>query len=121
MMRRITSSATGEYGTTALGPYEVAYDVWVGDRFGLGAEFDDGLRRDVRREYDDSVAEVYLAPLAVFEHALVEDLIEQLRHVRWGLLDLVEQHDRVCLAAHGLCEHAALAVADVAGRRALER
>ena len=35
-----------------------------------------------------------------------------------GLLDLVEQHDRVGAAPHGLGEHAALAVAHVAWRRA---
>ena len=34
------------------------------------------------------------------------------------LLDLVEQHDRVGLAAHRLGELAALVVADVSGRRA---
>jgi hypothetical protein len=40
---------------------------------------------------------------------------------RVGLLDLVEQHHAVGLAAHGLGQHAALAVADVAGGRALQR
>ena len=58
--------------------------------------------------------------LAVLQHALVEDLEEELEHVGVGLLDLVEQHDAVGLAADGLGQHAALAVADVAGRRALE-
>ncbi len=38
-----------------------------------------------------------------------------------GLLDLVEQHDAVGLAADRLGQHAALAVADVAGGRALQR
>ena len=42
-------------------------------------------------------------------------------HVGVGLLDLVEQHDAVGAAPHRLGQHAALAVADVAGRRALER
>jgi len=36
------------------------------------------------------------------------------------LLDLVEQHDRVGLAAHGLRELAAFVVSDVAGWRADE-
>ena len=57
-------------------------------------------------------------PLVVLQHALVEDLVEDLLHGDVGLLDLVEQHDAVRLAAHRLGQHAALAVADVAGRRA---
>ena len=35
-----------------------------------------------------------------------------------GLFDLVEQHDAVRLAAHGLGELAAFVIADVSGRRA---
>ena len=42
-------------------------------------------------------------------------------HVGVRLLHLVEQHDAVRAAAHGLGQHAALAVAHVARRRALER
>ena len=41
---------------------------------------------------DDRVLEVDFAAFAVFEHALVEDLVEEFQHVRVGLLDLVEQH-----------------------------
>ena len=51
---------------------------------------------------------------------LVEDLEEQLHDVGVGLLDLVEQDDAVRLAADGLGQHAPLAVADVARRRALQ-
>ena len=58
---------------------------------------------------------------AVLHPALVEHLEEDLVHVGVRLLDLVEQHDAVRPAAHGLGQHAAFAVADVAGRRALER
>src|SRR3546814_13901331 len=36
------------------------------------------------------------------------------------LLDLVEEHDAVGLAPDGLGQHAALAVADIAGRRTLQ-
>ena len=32
-------------------------------------------------------------PSPILEHALVEDLVEQLHHVGMRLLDLVEQHD----------------------------
>jgi hypothetical protein len=62
-------------------------------------------------EQDDRVLEVDLPPLAVVHHALVEHLEEQLQHVGVRLLDLVEQHHRVRTPAHGLGEHAALAVA----------
>src|SRR3546814_11788004 len=36
------------------------------------------------------------------------------------LLDLVEEHDAVGLAPDGLGQHAALAVADIAGRRTIQ-
>ena len=58
---------------------------------------------------------------AVLHHALVEHLEEELVHVGVRLLDLVEQHDAVGLAPHRLGQPAALAVADIAGRRALEQ
>ena len=66
----------------------------------------------------DGVLEVDLAPLAVGEHALVEHLVEEVHHVGVRLLDLVEEHDAVGALAHRLGEDAALAEADVAGRRA---
>ena len=53
--------------------------------------------------------------------ALVEHLEEDLVHVGMGLLDLVEQDDAVGLAAHRLGQPAALAIADIARRRALQR
>ena len=40
------------------------------------------------------------AALAVGEPAVVEHLQQQVEHVRVGLLDLVEQHHRVRVAAH---------------------
>ena len=42
-------------------------------------------------------------------------------HVGVGLLHLVEQHHAVRAPPHRLGQHAALAVADVARRRALQR
>ena len=66
----------------------------------------------------DRVAEVDGAALGVGEASVVEDLQQGVEHVGVGLLDLVEEHDRVRLAAHGLGQLAALLVADVAGRRA---
>src|SRR5262245_10706473 len=77
----------------------------------------DRVRRQVARHEDDGVLEVDLAPLAVRQHPLVEHLVEEVHHVGVRLLHLVEEDRRVRLLAHGLGEDAALAVADVAGRR----
>jgi hypothetical protein len=62
------------------------------------------------------VREVDRASLAVGEATVVEHLQQHVEHVGVGLLDLVEQDDRVGPAAHGLGELTALVVADVAGR-----
>ena len=75
---------------------------------------------DVRRHDHDRVAEVDLAALGVGQLPVLQDLEQDVEHVRMGLLDLVEQEHRVRLAAHGLGELAALVVADVARRRADE-
>ncbi len=78
------------------------------------------LAAEVRREDDDRVLEVHRAALAVRDAAVVEDLQQDVEHIRVRLFDLIEQHDGVRLAAHGLGELAALVVADVSGRRADE-
>src|ERR671922_198128 len=75
---------------------------------------------DVRGHDHDRVPEVDLAPLGIGQLPVLEDLEEDVEHVRVGLLDLVEQDDRVRLAAHGLGQLAALVVADVARGRADE-
>ena len=53
--------------------------------------------------------------------AFVEDLEEQLQHVGMRLFDFIEQHHGIRPAAHGFGENSAFAVADIAGRRALQR
>ena len=78
----------------------------------------DPLAAEVRGHDDHGVAEVDRAALAVRQAAVVEHLEQHVEHVRMRLLDLVEQHDRIRLAPHGLGEIAALLVADVARRRA---
>ena len=75
---------------------------------------------DVRGHDHDRVAEVDRAPLGVGQPAVLQDLQEDVEHVRVGLLDLVEQEHGVRLAAHRLGELAALVVADVARGRAHE-
>ena len=57
-------------------------------------------------------------PFAVPQAALVEHLEEHVLHAGVCLLHLVQQQHAVRPAAHGLGQHAALAVADVAGRGA---
>ena len=84
----------------------------------VSLELDDVLAADVRGHDQDGVAEVDRPPLAVGQPAVVEDLEQHVEDVRVRLLDLVEEHDAVGAAAHGLGELAALLVADVAGRRA---
>ncbi len=92
----------------------------VADGEAEGLVLGDRGRADVRRHDHDRVAEVDLAALGVRQLPVLEDLEEDVEDVRVGLLDLVEEDDRVRLAAHGLGELAALVVADVAGGRADE-
>ena len=78
------------------------------------------LGADVAGHDDDRVAEVDPATLRVGQVPVLEDLEEHVEDLGMGLLDLVEQHHRVALPAHGLGQLAALLEADVAGRRAHE-
>src|SRR5207237_3757537 len=58
--------------------------------------------------------------LGVRQLPVLEDLEEDVEHLGMGLLDLVEEHDRVALAADRLGQLAALVEADIAGRGADE-
>jgi hypothetical protein len=78
----------------------------------------DQVGADVAGHDQDDVAEVDVPAERVGQAAFLHDLQQHVEHVRVGLLDLVEQHDRVRPAADALGELAALFVADVAGRRA---
>ena len=71
----------------------------------------------VRRQDDDGVLEVHRAALAVGNAAIVQHLQQDVEHVRVGLFDLIEQHNAVGGAAHGLGQLAALLIADVSRRR----
>jgi hypothetical protein len=75
------------------------------------------LAANVRGHYDDRVLEVDGPALGVREAPVVEDLQERVEDVRVGLLDLVEEDDRVRSTAHLLSELSRLIVADVARRR----
>ena len=78
------------------------------------------VRPDVGGQDEDGVAEIDRAAERVGQAAVLQDLQEQLDDVRVGLLDLVEEHDGVGLAADLLGQLAALLVADVARGRADE-
>src|SRR5699024_10954502 len=84
------------------------------------AQFLDLSGADVARHRDDGVLEVHGATLAVSEAAVVEYLEEDVEDVAVGLLNLVEEDDRVGLAADRCGESTSILVADVARRRADE-
>ena len=66
----------------------------------------------------DGVLEVDRPSLGVGQPAVVEQLEQDVEHLRVRLLDLVEEDDRVGPAADGLGQLAGLVVADIAWRRA---
>jgi hypothetical protein len=60
--------------------------------------------KDSRSHDDDAVAAVDDPPLAVGEAAIVEHLQEQRDKLARGLLNLVDEDDRVRLATNVLCQ-----------------
>ena len=80
----------------------------------VGARAAEQLRADVAGHDDDGVLEADRAALAVGQAPVVEDLEQDVEHVRVRLLDLVEQDDLVRAPPDRLGELAALLVADVA-------
>ena len=90
------------------------------DREAQGRRLRDLAGAHVRRHDDDRIAEVHRAALRVGQAALLQDLEQDVEDVGVGLLDLVEQHDRVGTLTHGLRQLAALVEADVARRRTHE-
>ena len=90
----------------------------VANRVVRAARGGDRLAAEVGRHDDDRVLEVDRAPLAVGQAAVVEQLQQDVEHVRVRLLDLVEEEHAVGTAANRLGELAALLVADVSRRRA---
>src|SRR5208337_1340236 len=72
---------------------------------------------DVRGHDDHRVAEIDGTALAIGEAAVVENLQQDIEHIRMRLLDFVEQDYRIGPAADLLGELAAFIVAHVARRR----
>src|SRR5215216_6678013 len=99
-----------------------AFHLLVGETTLVGAESQrlglvDRLRPDVGGHDQDDVLEVHGAALRVRELPVLKDLQHDVEDVGVGLLDLVEENDRVGTPADLLGELAALVVADVAWRR----
>ena len=76
------------------------------------------LGADVAGHDDDRVAEVDAAALGIAEVAVLQDLQQDVEDLRVSLLDLIEEHHGVALAAHGLRQLAAFLEAHVSRRRA---
>ena len=98
----------------------------LGDFLGLGgvrrvlADVGNQLGTGIGGQQDQGVLEVDHPAFAVFHHALVEHLEENLVHVRVSFLHLIEQHHAVGFAPYRFGQHTAFAVADIARRCALE-
>ena len=78
----------------------------------------DQLTAEVGGHDQHGVSEVDRAPLAIGEPPVVEDLEQDVEHVRVRLLDLVEQHDRIGPPPHRFRQLPAFVIADVARRSA---
>ena len=66
---------------------------------------------------DHGIFEIDRAALCVRNASLIKNLKQNIEDVRMCLFDLVEQNDRIRLAAHLFGELARLIIADIAGRR----
>ena len=84
---------------------------------GLGQLHDD-VAAEVGGHDQDRVLKIHRSALAVGHPAVVEHLQQHIEDIRMGLFDLVEQDDRIGPPPHRLGEHAALVIADIAGRSA---
>ena len=76
------------------------------------------LSAQIAGQQNNSVAKVDLPTLAVGHNAFVKDLIKRVQHFGMGLFSLVQQDNRIGFLAHRLGQHPALAIADIARRRA---
>ena len=68
----------------------------------------------VGRHDDHGIAEVDRLALAIGQAALLQHLQQNVEDIGVRLLDLVKQHNRVRMTAHGLGELTALVMANVA-------
>ena len=71
----------------------------------------------IARHADDRIFKIDRAALGVVDFSLVQDLKQQVHHIRMRFLDLVKQHHAVWLAAHFLRQLSGLVIAHIARRR----
>src|SRR3984957_13932760 len=94
-----------------LGPEMAAHDAYhfLLDRLRVFAfpKINEILRAEVRGHDDEHIAEIDRATLTVREPSIVEHLQQDVEHVRMRFLDLVEKHDLIGSAPHGLRRSAA--------------
>ncbi len=78
----------------------------------------DDLAAEIRRHDDDGVLEVDRSPLPVRQPAVIQQLQQNVEHLRVSFLNLVEQHDSIRAAPDRLGELPGFLVADVPRGRA---
>ena len=77
---------------------------------------EDILAAQVAGHDEDGVLEIHGAALAVGDAAVVENLEQDVEHIRMGLFHFIKEDDTIGMAADGFGELASLVVADVSGR-----
>ena len=70
----------------------------------------------VRGHDDQGVLEIHVPALAIGQPAILQDLQEDVEHIRVGFFDFVEQDDRIRSPAHRLGQMTALFITHVARR-----
>src|SRR6185369_6769621 len=99
-----------------------SFDQTLGTRLSvrIGTEAHNYVSPDVRSQQYDAILKIDLASLAIFQNSLIENLEEELHHIRMCLFHFVEEHHRIGLSPHCLGQNAAFTVTDVSWRRSLQ-
>ena len=74
-------------------------------------------RADVRRHDDDGVLEIDGIAETIGQMPILEDLQQDVVHIRMGLFDFVEQNDGIRIPLYTLGKLAAFLIADIPWRR----
>ena len=76
------------------------------------------LTRSCIRGHDDHrISEIHKASVTICQTSLVEYLQQEVEHITMCLLYLVEQHNRVGVTAHALCQLSTFLIAHITRRR----
>src|SRR5512135_2475452 len=74
-------------------------------------------RSYIARHDNDGIFEVDGTPLTIGQATIIKQLQQDVEDFRSGFFDLIEEHDAVRAAAHGLGQLPSLFVANIARRR----